>query len=110
MTPLGYDRVLVLGDLVGYGADPNGVVDRVRALEPVMVIRGNHDKVASGLDDGESFNIIARSAVQWTTDALTASNLEYLRNLPAGPAIIDDTVQICHGSPFDEDAYIFDEL
>jgi diadenosine tetraphosphatase ApaH/serine/threonine PP2A family protein phosphatase len=110
MTPLGYDRVLVLGDLVGYGADPNAVVDRVRALDPLMVIRGNHDKVASGLDDGESFNVVARSAVQWTTDALTPSNLEYLRNLPAGPVIVDEHVQICHGSPFDEDAYIFDEL
>ena len=41
-----YDRVLVLGDLVGYGADPNAVVDRVRALIPLAVIRGNHDKAA----------------------------------------------------------------
>ena len=110
MTPLGFDRALVLGDLVGYGADPNAVVDRVRAMNPLMVIRGNHDKVAAGLDDGESFNLIARSAVQWTTDALTPTNLEYLRTLPAGPTAIDDHVQICHGSPFDEDAYIFDEL
>jgi len=110
MTPLGFDRALVLGDLVGYGADPNAVVDRVRAMNPLMVIRGNHDKVAAGLDDGESFNLIAKSAVQWTTDALTPTNLEYLRTLPAGPTAIDDHVQICHGSPFDEDAYIFDEL
>ena len=50
-----YDSVLVLGDLVGYGADPNAVVDRVRALDPRAVIRGNHDKVAAGLEDGESF-------------------------------------------------------
>ena len=56
LTPLGYDKVLVLGDLVGYGADPNAVVDRVRALDPFKIIRGNHDKVAAGLDDGESFN------------------------------------------------------
>jgi predicted phosphodiesterase len=110
MTPLGYDRVLVLGDLVGYGADPNAVVERVRSLDPLMVIRGNHDKVAAGLDDGESFNLVARSAVQWTIDALTPSNREYLRMLPAGPTSIDNHVEICHGSPFDEDAYIFDEL
>jgi diadenosine tetraphosphatase ApaH/serine/threonine PP2A family protein phosphatase len=110
MTPLGFDRTLVLGDLVGYGADPNAVVDRVRAMNPLMVIRGNHDKVAAGLDNGESFNLIAKSAVQWTTDALSPANLEYLRTLPAGPTAIDDHVQICHGSPFDEDAYIFDEL
>jgi diadenosine tetraphosphatase ApaH/serine/threonine PP2A family protein phosphatase len=103
-----YDRVLVLGDLVGYGADPNAVVDRVRALEPFAVIRGNHDKAACGLDDGSSFNQIARFAAAWTGDTLTAENREYLRALPAGPAIIDTRVEICHGAPFDEDHYIFD--
>ncbi len=71
LTPIGYDRVLVLGDLVGYGADPNAVVDRVRSLEPFAIIRGNHDKVAAGLEDGESFNMVAKSAVQWTHDTLT---------------------------------------
>jgi diadenosine tetraphosphatase ApaH/serine/threonine PP2A family protein phosphatase len=105
-----YDDVLVLGDLVGYGADPNGVVDRVRALNPRAVIRGNHDKVAAGLEDGESFNAVARSAVLWTFEALTPENREYLSSLPEGPVLIDDLVEICHGTPFDEDAYLFDEL
>ena len=103
-----YDRVLVLGDLVGYGADPNAVVDRVRALDPVAVIRGNHDKAACGLDDGSSFNQIARFAAHWTGDTLTPENRRYLRELPAGPAIVDERVEICHGAPFDEDHYIFD--
>ncbi len=102
--------MLVLGDLVGYGADPNAVIDRVRGLQPYKIIRGNHDKVAAGLEDGESFNIVARSAVQWTHDTLTAENRDYLLNLPSGPAIVDDRIEICHGSPFDEDAYVFDEL
>lgn len=105
-----YDEILVLGDLVGYGADPNGVVDRVRALAPRLVIRGNHDKVAAGLDDGESFNAVARSAVLWTYEALTAENRDYLTSLPAGPQPVDDLLEICHGTPFDEDAYLFDEL
>lgn len=103
-----YDRVVVLGDLVGYGADPNAVVDRVRSLNPLAVIRGNHDKAACGLDDGSSFNQIARFAAAWTTDTLTPDNRQYLRDLPAGPAVIDERVEICHGSPFDEDHYIFD--
>ena len=60
-----YDRVLVLGDLVGYGADPNAVIDRVRELPTAAVIRGNHDKVAAGLDDVDSFNLVARLAVEW---------------------------------------------
>ena len=106
--PHKYDRVLVLGDLVGYGADPNPVIDRVRALNPLSVIRGNHDKASCGLDDGSSFNQIARFAAAWTGEALTADNRQYLRDLPAGPVIIDDRIEICHGAPFDEDHYIFD--
>jgi len=49
----GYDAVLVLGDLVGYGADPNAVIERVRSLQPAAVIRGNHDKVAAGVEDAD---------------------------------------------------------
>jgi diadenosine tetraphosphatase ApaH/serine/threonine PP2A family protein phosphatase len=103
-----WDRLLVLGDLVGYGAEPNGVIDRITGLDPVAVIRGNHDKAACGLEDGSSFNHIARIAARWTSDALTPANREYLRALPAGPVTIDDRLEICHGSPFDEDHYIFD--
>lgn len=106
----GYDAVLVLGDLVGYGADPNAVVERVLALNPAAMIRGNHDKVASGIEDPEGFNAIARSAVHWTYETLTEENRTLLAGLPAGPHIVDDLIEICHGSPFDEDAYVFDEL
>lgn len=105
-----YDRVLVLGDLVGYGADPNGVIDRIRALKPDVVIRGNHDKVAAGIDDGDGFNHLAREAARWTFDTLTDDNRTYLAALPPGPHLIDELFEICHGSPFDEDAYVFDAL
>jgi len=104
----GWDRVLVLGDLVGYGGAPNAVIDRVRVLEPLAIIRGNHDKAACGLDDGANFNQVARFAAAWTNQQLTADNREYLRQLPQGPTEIDDRLQICHGAPFDEDHYIFD--
>jgi diadenosine tetraphosphatase ApaH/serine/threonine PP2A family protein phosphatase len=103
-----WDRVLVLGDLVGYGAEPNLVVDRVRELAPDVVIRGNHDKAATGLDDGSQFNHVARAAAMWTAAQLTPSNMEYLRALPMGPVEIDTVTEICHGAPFDEDHYIFD--
>ncbi|MGE3488370.1 MAG: metallophosphoesterase [Vicinamibacterales bacterium] len=108
--PLGYEKVLVLGDLVGYGADPNAVCDRVRALAPQALIRGNHDKVGSGVESPEGFNAVARSAIRWTYDALTPGNREWLAALPAGPMIVDDFIEICHGTPFDEDAYVFDDL
>jgi diadenosine tetraphosphatase ApaH/serine/threonine PP2A family protein phosphatase len=103
-----WDRLLVLGDLVGYGAEPNAVIERVLALSPLAVIRGNHDKAACGIEDGSNFNYIARMAAHWTFSALTADHREYLRALPAGPEAIDDGLEICHGAPFDEDHYIFD--
>jgi len=109
-APLGYERVLVLGDLVGYGADPNAVCDRVRALAPQAIIRGNHDKVGSGVESPEGFNAVARTAIRWTYDTLTTSNREWLAALPEGPMIVDDLIEICHGTPFDEDVYVFDDL
>lgn len=106
---LPHDRVLVLGDLVGYGADPNRVVERIRALAPHALIRGNHDKVGSGVETPDGFNAVARSAIRWTLDALTADNRAWLAALPAGPQVVDDLIEICHGTPFDEDAYVFDD-
>jgi len=105
-----WDHVLVLGDLVGYGAEPNEVIDYVRGLNPVAVIRGNHDKAACGLDDGENFNQVARFAAAWTQQHLTPANREYLRALRQGPTEVDDRLEICHGAPFDEDHYIFDAV
>ena len=105
-----YDHALVLGDLVGYGANPNEVIGRLRALPSVTFIRGNHDKAATRLASVEHFNHLARFAVQWTTDQLTPANFDWLAALPAGPLPIDDLIEICHGSPFDEDAYLFDDL
>jgi diadenosine tetraphosphatase ApaH/serine/threonine PP2A family protein phosphatase len=105
-----WDAALVLGDLVGYGADPNAVIERVRALPNATIIRGNHDKVGAGVETVESFNHLARHAISWTATTLTAEYRAWLADMPAGPAFIDDVVEICHGSPFDEDAYIFDEL
>lgn len=105
-----YDRVIVLGDLVGYGAEPNAVVSRIRDLQPHAIIRGNHDKVAAGLSGSEGFNPTAQQAAEWTRDAVTTETRDYLASLPEGPLALDDRVEICHGSPVDEDSYIFGEL
>jgi hypothetical protein len=99
----GYDLVLVLGDVVGYGPDPNDVVTRIRDLDPFAVVRGNHDKVASGLESADGFNVIARAAARWTFEALTAENRAWVAALPAGPVEVDGLIEICHGSPFDEE-------
>jgi diadenosine tetraphosphatase ApaH/serine/threonine PP2A family protein phosphatase len=74
------------------------------------MIRGNHDKVVSGVTDGEEFNPLARAAARWTRDNLHPDNLRWLRELPQGPlrAQDDPDLVICHGSPVDEETYILD--
>lgn len=104
-----YERILVLGDLVGYGADPNAVVDCIRGLDPHAVIRGNHDKVGAGLEPSDAFNAVARAAIRWTYEALSDDNRDWLAELPAGPLVVDELLEICHGTPFDEDMYVFDD-
>ncbi len=101
------ERILILGDIVGYGAEPNAVIDRVRELAPALISRGNHDKVASGLEMPDSFNPAALQSAAWTFDKLTADNRAWLYAIPPGPAEIDETIEICHGSPEDEDEYLF---
>jgi predicted phosphodiesterase len=106
-----YEAVLVLGDLVGYGAAPNQVVDAVRRLSPrLFTVRGNHDKVVAGIDSGGNFNQTALTAAQWTTGRLTPGNLRYVRELPQGPLKVEEGVAICHGSPLDEDTYVFSDV
>ena len=101
-----YDEILCLGDIVGYGPDVNEASDRVRELAPVALVRGNHDKAGSGLTDPTDFNPAARAAAFWTREQLRPDNLEYLRQLPVGPARVGD-FQIVHGSVRDEDEYVF---
>jgi len=100
-----WDKVVCLGDLVGYGPDPNEVIARLQELGAVT-IRGNHDKVCCGLEEPEGFNPVARSAALWTREQLTSQNREYLRDLPPGPLAVDG-ISIVHGALQDEDEYVF---
>ena len=104
-----FDRVLVLGDLVGYGASPNQVVDSIRRMKQAVVIRGNHDKVACGIESGDNFNRAAMQSALWTRKKLTPENRAYLNHLPQGPLLVDDHILVSHGTPLDEDAYIFSD-
>ena len=99
-----YDRLICLGDIVGYGANPNEVTEALRALDAV-VIRGNHDRASVGLDDLEWFNPVARKAAEWTRTQLTPGNLAYIASLPKGPLAVD-SFTVMHGSPLDEDEYM----
>lgn len=102
-----HDVVANLGDIVGYGASPNEVTDRVLSLGGVFV-RGNHDKVVAGIENAENFNPIAGIAALWNRQQLSRGNLERLRELPKGPASIEGLpgVQCVHGAVDDEDRYI----
>jgi predicted phosphodiesterase len=100
-----WEKVVCLGDLVGYGPEPNEVIDRIRSLDAIT-IRGNHDKAVCGLVDTEDFNPLARSVTIWTRDHLAAANLKYLEHLPKGPIAVDG-FSIVHGAIHDEDEYVF---
>lgn len=100
----GYDKVVCLGDLAGYGADPNAVIEWAHE-NGVPTIRGNHDRAALGQVDLEWFNPAAQQSTIWTQNALTAASREYLAQLPAGPMEFDGFSMV-HGSPQDEDEYL----
>ncbi len=127
-----HDRIVNLGDIVGYGGSPNEVTGKWRPLGGLLV-RGNHDKACTGITGIETFNPIAGLAALWTKGVLTPENLEWLRVLPQGPIPLDGVVpgaaaaqtippdaqpatpkaadgsvkvECVHGSPLDEDEYI----
>jgi diadenosine tetraphosphatase ApaH/serine/threonine PP2A family protein phosphatase len=75
------DRILCLGDVVGYGASPNECLDLVRSRCEVVLL-GNHDAAASGGPEAARFNVYARTAAEWTARTLTRDNREYLQKLP----------------------------
>jgi diadenosine tetraphosphatase ApaH/serine/threonine PP2A family protein phosphatase len=91
------DAVWCLGDLVGYGPDPNECVKRVQQLPNLVCLFGNHDAAVSGEIDIASFNNEARQAVLWTQSVIEQKNIEYLRALD--PQTVIDSVHLAHGSP-----------
>ena len=99
------DEVWNLGDTVGYGANPNEVVERLRPLTTINV-RGNHDRVCCGIQTSQGFNPVAAEAAKWTLHALTEENLEWLREMPKGPIQASERAMCAHGSPLHEDHYI----
>lgn len=99
-----WDKAICLGDIVGYGPDPNEVIDRLRSLNAVT-IRGNHDKVGSGLTSADDFNPVARAAAMWTREQLRTENRRYLESLPLGPLSVDG-FSLVHGALRDEDEYV----
>lgn len=91
------DAVWCLGDLIGYGPDPNECVETVQKLPNLKCIIGNHDAAALNHIGSEAFNPEARRALHWTQEMLSESSLKFLSSLPE--RIVVDQVTLTHGSP-----------
>lgn len=92
-----YDAVWCLGDLVGYGPDPNECIERVRSLPNLICLIGNHDQAAIGLIALARFNQDARVIAGWTGEVLTEDSRAYLASLPAMQTV--EPFTLAHGSP-----------
>lgn len=91
------DAYWCLGDLVGYGPDPNECIARVRELPNLLCVRGNHDAATLGEVDQNTFNHEASLAITWTKRNLNAESQEFLLGLPE--RVVKDDITFVHGSP-----------
>lgn len=99
------DKIICLGDIVGYYPDPNNCTKLCRNSR-FICIRGNHDDAALGICDIDDFNPIAQTALLWTAKELKQEYKDWLRELPEH-LLVDDQFLAVHGSPWDPYAYIF---
>jgi predicted phosphodiesterase len=96
------DEIICLGDIVGYGADPNACIDLVRDRTPYVLL-GNHDQAAVDLSMTEHFNPYARLAAEWTHDEITPENAAYVSGLPL--TLQRHGVLFVHSSPFEPEQW-----
>jgi diadenosine tetraphosphatase ApaH/serine/threonine PP2A family protein phosphatase len=98
------DRVMCLGDIVGYGASVNECCALVRKTAEVTLL-GNHDAAVAGRMDYSFYYDAARHALDWTASRIEPDHLEWLRSLPYGHRI--ENVGFTHGNPIDPEAYAY---
>lgn len=91
-----HDAVWCLGDLVGYGPDPNECVEQVRSLPELLCLIGNHDQAALDMIPLSRFNRDAGDVAAWTQQVLTEENKNFLHSLPS--KIVFDRFTLVHGS------------
>ena len=95
-----FDRIWCLGDLTGYGPEPNECLDRLREY-PLTTLAGNHDWAVLGRLDLDEFNREARAACLWTRQHLTAANRSFLESLPV--TVEEEGYTLVHASPREND-------
>jgi predicted phosphodiesterase len=91
------DAVWCLGDIVGYGPEPEACIERISTLPNLTCLLGNHDAAVIGQVDVRTFNPEARLSIEWTEGQLSKSSLEFISGLPKRTVIED--VTLAHGSP-----------
>jgi predicted phosphodiesterase len=100
----GVDKILCLGDLVGYGAEPFECINAVKDKPNIFTIAGNHDRQVIG-DKDVRMRKTAAKVLEWTADNISPANARFLKQMPQGMTI-DDTFIMVHGSLVERDAYI----
>ena len=98
------DAFICVGDIVGYGADPDQCLDIVRGLTD-EIVAGNHDHAAVGLTDIENFNQHAKMAVLWTSEQLTLEHKNYLESLPMTLQL--DEALVVHSTPHHPEKWFY---
>ena len=98
------DEVICLGDIVGYGANPNECVELVAKRCPITLL-GNHDIAAVNLANTHNFNIHARIAIEWTSQALTEANKSFLSALPTKKTL--DSLTLVHATPYEPNMWYY---
>ncbi len=93
-----FDRIWCLGDVVGYGPEPNACIEKLRTFD-LLCLAGNHDWAALGKLDLEEFNPDARRAAIWTRDQLTLDSRNWLHALPERVPTQEEHFTLVHGSP-----------
>lgn len=102
------DKTVCLGDLTGYNANPNEVVDIIRERQ-IPCIMGNHDAAVCGLEDPWFFRAAAKQVIEWQMDIFRDDNRRWLAMCPE-QMVFRGTCLGVHGSPSSRDDYIIDWL
>ncbi len=92
-----FDRVWCLGDIVGYGPDPNECVEQIKSLPGLICVKGNHDAASVGGLDVHTFNMDAQESLAWLTKELTFENSQWIEALD--DVVIVNDITLVHGSP-----------
>lgn len=99
-----FDELIVLGDIVGYGPEPNECINLIRNFDP-LIIRGNHEEALFDNKYRDYFNRLAKEAIEYTDGVITDENREFLKSLPYD--YISNDFYLAHSSPYHPEKFIY---